>query len=100
MDLTRRKLVNIVTESALENRLAEDLTRLGAKGYTVLDARGRGARGVRAADFDQASNVCFQIVCKDELAERILTHVYQNYYANYAMIATVTEVDVLRPGKF
>ena len=40
------KLLTIVTEAALENTLAKTIERLGAHGYTITDARGKGGRGV------------------------------------------------------
>ena len=37
-----KKLLTIVTEAALENILIKDIERLGAQGYTITDARGKG----------------------------------------------------------
>lgn len=45
MELVRLKLVTIVAEAVLEHRLVEEIKRLRAKGYTLVDARGEGSRG-------------------------------------------------------
>jgi hypothetical protein len=46
-----RRLLTIVTESALKRDLVEDLEQLGVRGYTITDARGKGSRGTRRSDW-------------------------------------------------
>ena len=48
-----RKLVTVVTEAALESSLTKDVEKLGARGYTITEARGSGGRGVRMSDWSQ-----------------------------------------------
>jgi nitrogen regulatory protein PII len=93
-------MLTVVTESVIENALLADLERLGVRGYTVTDARGRGSRGVRDADWDEAANIRIEIICARPLADAVLAHLQERYYANYAMVACVHEVEVLRPEKF
>ncbi len=100
MSMARRKLVTVVCEAALESRLTETVMRLGAHGYTVTDARGRGSRGVRNAAWDEAANIRLEVVCEEPVARRIAEHLQQHYYANYAMVLFCTDVEVLRPDKF
>jgi hypothetical protein len=45
----KRTLLTLITEATIEPSLLRDLDRLGVRGYTVSDARGRGSRGVRDA---------------------------------------------------
>ncbi len=56
-----RILLTIITESALEGRLTKEIERLGARGYTVTDARGKGHRGVRQASWEASSNIRIEI---------------------------------------
>lgn len=100
MSTEKRLMLTIVTESVIENSLLADLERLGVRGYTVTDARGRGSRGVRDANWDEAANIRIEIICARPLADAVLAHLQERYYANYAMVACVHEVEVLRPGKF
>jgi hypothetical protein len=95
-----RKLLTIVTESALERDLVDDFERLGVRGYTITDARGKGSRGTRRSDWAQAGNIRIEIVCEPALAERVASHLREHYYAHYAMILFVQDVGVLRPEKF
>lgn len=96
----KRAMLTIVTESVVENTLLADLERLGVRGYTVTDARGRGTRGVRDANWDEAANIRIEIICARTLADAVLAYLQERYYANYAMVASLHEVEVLRPEKF
>jgi hypothetical protein len=96
----KRTLLTIVTESVLERQLAEDIKRLGAHGYTITEARGEGSRGVRSADWEYNANIRIETICEQSVAEAILAHLVRTYYANYAMIAFTSEVEVMRPEKF
>lgn len=100
MHTEARTLVTIVTEAALERRIANDLKRLGAHGYTVSDARGEGSRGVRSAGWDASSNIRIEVVCDAPTAAAIATDLRAHYYDHYAMILFMSEVGVLRPEKF
>lgn len=96
----RRKLLTIVTEAALETHLTRDLDKLGAPGYTITNARGRGQRGVRQATWETDSNIRVEIICDDATADKIAGHLREHYYDNYAMILALSDVEVLRPEKF
>ena len=95
-----RKLVTIITESVLEAELCEMLESIGASGYTVTNARGRGSRGIRDAGWSVSGNVRIEVVCSNDLAEKIATMVSEKYYADYAMILFEHDVRVLRSEKF
>jgi nitrogen regulatory protein PII len=100
MHAETRKLVTIIAEAALERRLVEDLKQLGAHGYTITDARGEGARGVRNASWEASSNIRLEVICDATLADTITAHLQAHYYAHYAMILFLSDVGVLRPEKF
>lgn len=94
------KLVTIVTESVLEHSLLEDIERLGARGYTITNARGKGHRGVRDAGWSSDSNIRVEIVCESPVADGIAEHLTETYYEDYAMMLFLSDVQVLRPKKF
>ena len=94
------RLITIVTEASLEDQLCRDLTELGASGYTVSNARGRGSRGVRDAGWSSSGNVRIEVICNPALAERIFERLAQRYFDHYAMVAFETEARVMRPAKF
>ncbi|MFO7552782.1 MAG: transcriptional regulator [Haliea sp.] len=96
----QRRLLTIVTESAVESRILRDMERWGAHGYTITEARGKGARGVREGNWEANRNVRIEVVCDEGTAERIAAGLREHYYDNYAMILYLSDVDVLRPEKF
>lgn len=95
-----RKLLTVVTEAALESQLTRDLERLGARGYTISNARGKGDRGVREAGWEVDSNIRIDVVCDEATARRIAAHLQERYYDNYAMILLLSDVEVMRSEKF
>lgn len=95
-----RKLLTVITESAIERDLLTDMERLGAHGYTVTDARGKGSRGVRDAGWGEAGNIRVEVLCDDATAQAIALHLRMRYYDNYAMILFMSDVEILRPEKF
>lgn len=95
-----RKLVTIVTEARIERQLLSAVESAGARGWTITDVRGKGSRGVRRAEFDLSGNLRLEVVCEATVAEAIATAVRERFYADYAMILYLQDVEVLRPDKF
>lgn len=93
-------LVTIVTEASLERRLIQDLENLGARGWTVSDARGKGAEGEREPGWDTVGNIRIEVVCDPPIAERIAAHVSAEYFEDHAIVLYLSDVRVLRGEKF
>lgn len=100
MSANTRTLLTIITESSLENRLVSDVQKLGARGYTISDCRGKGTRGARDADWDYDRNIRMEIICTRETAESIMASLHKKYYDDFAMVIFSDDVSVLRPEKF
>jgi nitrogen regulatory protein PII len=100
MNAHMRTLLTVICEAALEKKLVADLQTLGAPGWTISDARGRGGRGVRSAGWETEGNIRLEIICARDVAERIAEHLQARYYANFAMVCYLAQVEVLRPEKF
>ncbi|HEX9165866.1 MAG TPA: hypothetical protein VF862_08125 [Gemmatimonadales bacterium] len=99
MALTPLRLVTIVAEPVLESRLVRDLKALGASGWTLTESRGEGSRGMRASDVP-GEGIRLEVVASPETADRIVAHVAEHYFPNYAVIAWVCEVQVVRGEKY
>ncbi len=100
MEIHSRKLLTIITEAVLEGPLLRDLERIGARGYTVTDARGKGVRGVRPAGFELNSSIRVEVICDEPMARTIAAHMKEAYYEDYAMSLFLVDVGVFRPEKF
>lgn len=100
METTTRKLLTITAEASLEALLANDIEHFGAHGYTIIDARGKGAHGMRSARWEADRNIHIEIICDQQTADGILNHLQERYFKHYAVVAYMTDVQVLRPEKF
>ena len=100
MELSTRTLLTIIAEGALEDTLLGDIETLGARGYTITDARGKGDHGRRDASWAPHANIRIEVLCDAATARALYTSIYERYNDNYSMIMYVSEVGVLRPKKF
>lgn len=99
LELHRLHLVTIVAETVLRDRITRRLLEWGATGFTVTESTGRGSRGIRTGDVP-GQGVRIETLVTPEVAVRILESVSDRYFADYAVIAWVTEVQVVRGDKY
>lgn len=92
-------LLTVVSESLLKDELLKLMREEGATGFTIMQADGEGSRGVRATEWE-GPNVRIETILSGQTADRILARLSQDYFENYAVIAWLTEVSVLRGVKF
>jgi hypothetical protein len=98
--LSPRKLLTVVCEASLEQEIVADLQALDVHGYTISDARGGGAHGLRDAAWPPSANIRIEVLCAEKTALIILDHLQENYYANFGMVTFLSDVLVMRPEKF
>jgi nitrogen regulatory protein P-II 2 len=91
--------VTIVAEALLEERLLRLVREGGARGFTVGEVRGEGSRGVRASDWE-GKNVRIETLVSPEVADRLLEHVAEAYFPQFAVVAWVEDVEVVRGDKY
>ena len=96
---TELKLVTIVTERILEDRLLRMLEKVGARGYTLTQATGRGSRGVRASEWEGPDTKIESLV-SESVAEAIVQHVSEQFFEHYAVIVYVVDAQVVRGEKY
>jgi nitrogen regulatory protein P-II 2 len=99
MNTTPLKMVVIVAEPVLEVHLVSELRALGASGCTVVDGRGEGSRHAHASDIPGA-NVRIETIVRPDIANRIMDHIAEKYFAHWSLIAYVTDVAVARGAKY
>ena len=100
MELSVRKLLTVVAEAALEATLVREIEALGARGYTITDARGKGSHGVRDGAWPKNANIRLEVLCGAATAIAICAALRERYSDNYSMVIFVGDVEVLRPEKF
>lgn len=99
MQTTTLKLVTIVTERILEDRLLRKVEELGAKGYTLTQATGRGSRGVRASEWE-GPDTRIQSLVSEKVADAIVEYIAENFFEHYAVIVYVQDAEVVRGQKY
>jgi len=93
------KLVTVIAEPVLEGRLTSELRQLGATGWTVVEGRGEGSRGIHAAEIPGV-NIRVETIVAADVAERIVQHLATHYFAEYEVIAYMSDVAVVRGDKY
>jgi nitrogen regulatory protein P-II 2 len=93
------KLVTIIAEPVLEARITDELRKLGATGFNVVEGRGQGSRQLHATEVPGV-NVRIETIVSPETAEVIVAHLAKQYFDAYAVIAYVSDVQVVRGEKY
>ena len=96
---TPMKLVTIVTEGLLKDQMTDLLKRHKTTGYTMSRVQGEGSRGVHASEWEGPSYKIVSIV-SPETADEILDEISEKYFDDYAVVAWLTDISVLRGEKF
>lgn len=94
------KLINIVANVALEDRLVGIAERHGASGYTVLEARGAGSAGLQTGMLEGESNILFMLAVPESRLDEVLADVERLMKRGHHLAAFITDTEVLRPDKF
>jgi nitrogen regulatory protein P-II 2 len=100
MDRHARKLLVIISEAAIERALVADCRRMGAHGYTVTEARGGGQQSEREGEWAADRSIVLQVICAEDVADRIAAHVLERYAPDYAVALYLTDVQVFRAQKY
>lgn len=96
--LVELERVTIVAESVLEQRLLALLSAAGARGWTLIEVRGKGSRGVRAGEWQ--GNVKIESLVSSACAERIMAELAREYFPRFAIVAYLDRVRVVRGEKY
>lgn len=99
MKTTTLKLVTIVTERILEDRVLRKITEIGARGYTLSQATGKGSRGVRASEWE-GPDTRIETLVSSEIADGIIEYIADNLFEHYAVIVYVQDAMVVRGDKY
>ncbi len=88
------KLLTILTEAVLEDDVVELIMAQGAEGYTISEARGRGAHGLRSGKWSAGANIRIEVVGDAELCARIAERLQSDYGRDYGLLMFTTPVEV------
>jgi len=93
------KLVTIVAEDELEDRLLKDLDTLGARGYTICKVRGKGIHRTRTSEWE-GENILIETLVSEDVASTIMSRLEQAYFPHFGVTAFIVNVEVVRGPKY
>ena len=91
-------LLTIISESLLKERLIHEIRKAGAKGFTISEVAGEGSRQRRVSEI-LGDNIKIEVIAKQEIADEILAVLQMHFFPSYAVIAYLSEVQVVREEK-
>lgn len=87
-------LLVIISEAVLEDILVDEMTELGAKGYTITEARGRGTHGTRAGRWTQGGNIRIEVVGNAQLCSQIVQRLQAAYEKDYGLLMYTAPIEL------
>ena len=93
------KLLVIVAEAVLRDRLVAELKILGIPGCTLTPAMSWARQGPGSGEFEGPS-VRLEVVASVEAVDSILMALSEKYFPTWSITAWVTDVQVVRPEKY
>ena len=96
------RVITIVAEAEVADRLARDLRELGLRGWNLTHGEGHWNRALDTAgpaDLD-GPTVRFEMVAREDRVEAVMAHLAAAWFPRFAVFAWVSPAEVLRPGKY
>ena len=93
------KLLVIVAEAVLRDRLVAELKTLGVPGCTLTTAMSWAREGLGSGEWEGPS-VRLEVVALPEIVDAILSTLSEKYFASWSLMAWVTDVAVVRAEKY
>ena len=93
------KLLTVVAESVLADRLSRAILAAGALGYTLTPAKGVGPRSRRSSTLG-GDNVRIEVIADEATARRLLAMVAEQWFPHCAVVAWLSDVEVVRGEKY
>ena len=92
--------ITVVTHDRLEEMLVKQFAKLGAKGYTSMDCRGRGEHELVQDVFSGATRVRIETIVQPKVAEEIMKFLSQPQFEHQPIMACVEDVRVVTGTNF
>ena len=89
------KKVTIIAESLLKEGILKILKAEGCTGHTITACDGEGSKGIHASDFE-GRNIQIDTIVSADVGNKVLVAVSERYMKNYALIAYMSDVEVVR----
>ncbi len=94
------KLINIVANMTLEERLVAMAEAHATSGYTILEARGAGSAGLQTGSLEGGSNILFILVVTESKLTEVMVDIEKLMKRGHHLACFVSDTQVLRREKF
>lgn len=94
------KLINVVANMTLEERLVDIAEVHGTSGYTILEARGAGSAGLQTGALEGGSNILFMLVVTESKLAEVMVDIEKLMKRGHHLACFVSDTQVLRREKF
>lgn len=94
------KLINIIANAALEERLIDIADAHGTSGYTILEARGAGSAGLQTGVLEGGSNILFMLIVTESKLGEVMADVEKLTKRGHHLACFVSDTQVMRREKF
>ncbi|MFO7543821.1 MAG: hypothetical protein R6W97_13570 [Thiobacillus sp.] len=94
------KLINIVANATLEERLVGIAEVHATSGYTVLEARGAGSAGLQTGALEGESNILFMLVVPETKLNAVLADIERLMKRGHHLAVFVSDTQVMRREKY
>ncbi len=98
MNAHTNKMVVIITEFSIKDRVINTIEGLGVKAYTIEShLSGRGTRGIRDDNVLLGENIKISVITNIDIADKICAAVATQYLKHYAGIIYTLDVEMMHP---
>ncbi len=94
------KLINIVANAALEERLINIAEAHGTSGYTILEARGAGSAGLQTGALEGGSNILFMLIISASRLDEMMVDIEKLMKRGHHLACFVSDTQVMRREKY
>ena len=94
------KLINIIANATLEERLVGIAETHATSGYTILDARGAGSAGLQTGVLEGESNILFMLIVAESKLDAVLADIEKLMKRGHHLALFVSDTQVMRREKF
>ena len=92
--------ITIYTATGLTTALLKGFNDLGAKGYTIVESRGKGDQGTVDDPFTLSTHVRIEVLVQPAVAQKITNYVASLIAQRQSITFTLEEVKVINPDHF
>ena len=94
------KLINIVANATLEERLIGIAEKHATSGYTIIDARGAGSAGLQTGVLEGESNILFMLIVTETKLNEVLDDVEKLMKRGHHLALFISDTQVMRREKY